>query len=183
MAGQSTARLGVARHGRARQGLGSTESGRRQCLPLSFCQTQGASNRGRHVGRGFGQRGRRLWRGCGDIPGQRSSTAVEPLSGRCQRPLVRRNDRLRPVRYREAARKLANLGCCEIPRRGGGSDRSGTQKDAVLPDWGGRDLKTGTLPHQSPDLRTPAEEHNASVFVLVLLVASWIGRRESSSRR
>ena len=49
------------------------------------------------------------------------------------------------MRYREAARKLANLGCYEIPRRGGGSDRPGTQKDAVLPDWGSRDLKTGTL--------------------------------------
>ncbi len=53
------------------------------------------------------------------------------------------------MRYREAARKLANLGCYEIPRRGGGSHRRwfnpGTQKDAVLPDWGSRDLKTGTL--------------------------------------
>ena len=87
------------------------------------------------------------------------------------------------MRYREAARKLVNLGCYEIPRRGGGSHRPGTQKDAVLPDRGSWDLKTGTLPHQSPDLRTPAEEHNASVFVLVLVVASWIGRRESSSRR
>lgn len=53
------------------------------------------------------------------------------------------------MRYREAARKLANLGCYEIPRRGGGSHRRwfnpSTQKDAVLPDWGSRDLKTGTL--------------------------------------
>jgi len=53
------------------------------------------------------------------------------------------------VRYREAARKLAELGCYEIPRRGGGSHRRWfnpqTQRDATLPDWGARDLKTGTL--------------------------------------
>ncbi|MXZ21791.1 MAG: type II toxin-antitoxin system HicA family toxin [Caldilineaceae bacterium SB0665_bin_25] len=53
------------------------------------------------------------------------------------------------MRYREAARKLTKLGCYEIPRRGGGSHRRwfnpGAQKDAVLPDWGSRDLKTGTL--------------------------------------
>ena len=53
------------------------------------------------------------------------------------------------MRYRDAARKLAELGCYEIPRRGGGSHRRWfnpeAQKDAVLPDWGGRDLKIGTL--------------------------------------
>ena len=53
------------------------------------------------------------------------------------------------MRYRDAARKLANLGCYEVPRRGGGSHRRWfnpqVQRDAVLPDWGNRDLKTGTL--------------------------------------
>jgi predicted RNA binding protein YcfA (HicA-like mRNA interferase family) len=53
------------------------------------------------------------------------------------------------VRYRDAARKLVELGCYEIPRRGGGSHRRWfnpeTQRDAVLPDWGSRDLKIGTL--------------------------------------
>ena len=53
------------------------------------------------------------------------------------------------MRYRDAARKLAELGCYEIPRRGGGSHRRWfnpeAQKDAVLPDWGGRDLKIGPL--------------------------------------
>ena len=53
------------------------------------------------------------------------------------------------MRYRDAARKLAELGCYEIPRRGGGSHKRWFnpegQKDTVLPDWGGRDLKTGTL--------------------------------------
>jgi mRNA interferase HicA len=51
--------------------------------------------------------------------------------------------------YREAARKLAALGCREVPRRGGGSHRKwtnpATQRSTVLPDHGGRDLKQGTL--------------------------------------
>ena len=51
--------------------------------------------------------------------------------------------------YREAARKLTKLGCQELPRRGGGSHRKwfnpATQQIAVLPDWGSKDLKTGTL--------------------------------------
>ncbi|MGH9426183.1 MAG: type II toxin-antitoxin system HicA family toxin [Terriglobia bacterium] len=51
--------------------------------------------------------------------------------------------------YREAARKLTTLGCQELPRRGGGSHRKwfnpATQKVAMLPDWGSKDLKTGTL--------------------------------------
>ena len=53
------------------------------------------------------------------------------------------------MRYRDAAAKLVNLGCYEIRRRGTGSHRRWfnpeAQKDAVLPDWGGRDLKIGTL--------------------------------------
>ncbi len=54
------------------------------------------------------------------------------------------------MRYREAARKLASLGCYEVPRHGGGSHRKWhtspqAQKDATLPDWGSRDLKIGTL--------------------------------------
>ena len=53
------------------------------------------------------------------------------------------------MNYRDASRKLVNLGCYEIPRTGGGSHRKWfnpqTQKDAVLPDWGSRDLKIGTL--------------------------------------
>ena len=53
------------------------------------------------------------------------------------------------MRYRDPSRKLAELGCYEIPRPGGDSHRRWfnpeAQKDAVLPDWGGRDLKIGTL--------------------------------------
>jgi mRNA interferase HicA len=53
------------------------------------------------------------------------------------------------MRYREVARKLSNLGCEEIPKRSGGSHRKwfnpNTQKITVVPDWGSRDLKLGTL--------------------------------------
>jgi predicted RNA binding protein YcfA (HicA-like mRNA interferase family) len=51
--------------------------------------------------------------------------------------------------YREAIRKLKALGCQELPRRGGGSHRKwynpATRQVTSLPDWGGRDLKEGTL--------------------------------------
>ncbi|OAB56568.1 hypothetical protein AY600_13430 [Phormidium willei BDU 130791] len=53
------------------------------------------------------------------------------------------------MKYREVARKLKALGCQELPRRGGGSHRKwlnpSTGKASVLPDWGSRDLKLGTL--------------------------------------
>ena len=51
--------------------------------------------------------------------------------------------------YREVARKLAALGCIEVPRKGGGSHRKWRNptmnRSTVVPDWGGRDLKTGTV--------------------------------------
>ena len=51
--------------------------------------------------------------------------------------------------YREVSRKLARLGCQELPRRSGGSHRKWlnpqTQRATVVPDWGSRDLKLGTL--------------------------------------
>jgi mRNA interferase HicA len=53
------------------------------------------------------------------------------------------------MRYREVARKLQALGCVELPRQSGGSHRKwldpATQKLTVLPDWGSRDLKLGTV--------------------------------------
>lgn len=53
------------------------------------------------------------------------------------------------MRYREAARKLANLGCYEVQRRGEDSHRKcfnpKANSDAVLPDWGRKDLRIGTL--------------------------------------
>ncbi len=53
------------------------------------------------------------------------------------------------MKYREVAAKLASLGCRELPRRGGGSHRKwlnpAMQRATVLPDWGGKDLKSGTV--------------------------------------
>ena len=51
--------------------------------------------------------------------------------------------------YRKAARKLKKLGCYEIPGTGSGDHRKwhnpATNRTTVLPDWGSKDLKTGTL--------------------------------------
>lgn len=53
------------------------------------------------------------------------------------------------MKYREATRKLVALGCVELPRWGGGPHRKWhnptTDMATVLPDWGGRDLKIGTV--------------------------------------
>jgi len=53
------------------------------------------------------------------------------------------------VRYREVARKSGSLGCRELPRTGDGSHRKwlnpATGWSTVVPDWGGDDLKVGTV--------------------------------------
>lgn len=53
------------------------------------------------------------------------------------------------MKYREVARKLATLGCQESPRKGGGSHRKWrnptASRSTVVPDWGSRDLKLGTI--------------------------------------
>jgi mRNA interferase HicA len=53
------------------------------------------------------------------------------------------------MKYREVARKLMALGCHEKPRTGRGSHRKwrnpATSRSTVVPDWGSRDLKIGTL--------------------------------------
>ncbi|MEX0641571.1 MAG: type II toxin-antitoxin system HicA family toxin [Pirellulales bacterium] len=53
------------------------------------------------------------------------------------------------MKYREVTRKLAALACEELPRKGGGSHRKwhnpATNQTTVIPDWGGRDLKLGTV--------------------------------------
>lgn len=53
------------------------------------------------------------------------------------------------MKYRDVARKLKALNCQELPRRGGGSHRKwhnpATGRAAVLPDWGAKDLKLGTV--------------------------------------
>ena len=51
--------------------------------------------------------------------------------------------------YREVARKLTALNCLELSRRRGGSHRKwynpDTGRATVLPNWGARDLKLGTV--------------------------------------
>lgn len=51
--------------------------------------------------------------------------------------------------YRDAAERLRRLGCVDIARNGGGSHRKwrnpDTGRSTILPDWGGRDLKAGTV--------------------------------------
>jgi predicted RNA binding protein YcfA (HicA-like mRNA interferase family) len=55
------------------------------------------------------------------------------------------------VRYREVEKRLRKLGCIEVKRRGGGSHRKWYNPDiepvviVAVPDWGSKDLKTGTL--------------------------------------
>lgn len=53
------------------------------------------------------------------------------------------------MKYREIASKLSALGCRELPRRRGGSHRKWlnprVNQATVIPDWGGRDLKLGTV--------------------------------------
>ena len=53
------------------------------------------------------------------------------------------------MKYRDVARKLQSLRCHEIARTGGGSHRKwhnpAANRSTVVPDWGGRDLKLGTI--------------------------------------
>jgi len=53
------------------------------------------------------------------------------------------------MKYREFAKRLKALGCQEIKRKGKGSHRKwinpASGKGTVIPDWGGKDLKEGTL--------------------------------------
>ncbi|MFN9369139.1 MAG: type II toxin-antitoxin system HicA family toxin [Planctomycetia bacterium] len=53
------------------------------------------------------------------------------------------------MRSREVATRLTALGCSELPRRGAGSHRKwwnpAAQRGADVPDWGGKDLKPGTV--------------------------------------
>jgi predicted RNA binding protein YcfA (HicA-like mRNA interferase family) len=53
------------------------------------------------------------------------------------------------MKYREVERRLNALGCVEIRRRKGGSHRKWSNPasgaGAVLPDWGAKDLRMGTV--------------------------------------
>ncbi len=53
------------------------------------------------------------------------------------------------MKYREVAKKLQQLNCQELPRRKDGSHRKwfnpATGRATVVPDWGAKDLKLGTV--------------------------------------
>ena len=53
------------------------------------------------------------------------------------------------MKYRDVSRRLALLGCQEMVRRSGGSHRKwvnpSTSRSTVVPDWGAKDLKLGTV--------------------------------------
>lgn len=53
------------------------------------------------------------------------------------------------MRYLEISKKLRGLGCQELERRGKGSHRKwynpGNNRIAVIPDWGKKEIKHGTL--------------------------------------
>ena len=60
-----------------------------------------------------------------------------------------RNGSISFVTYREVAGKLTVLGCQERKRSGRGSHRKwfnpNTQRGTIVPDWGRKDLKLGTI--------------------------------------
>lgn len=66
------------------------------------------------------------------------------------------------MRYRDVAVRLRRLGCEELTRRSGGSHRKwhnpASGGVAALPDWGGRDLKLGTVRAALRDLGVSWEE-------------------------
>jgi mRNA interferase HicA len=53
------------------------------------------------------------------------------------------------MNYKEFTKKLRAIGCREMVRRGGGSHRKWfnptTERGTTIPDWGQKDLKTGTI--------------------------------------
>jgi len=71
------------------------------------------------------------------------------------------------MRYREVVKKLNKLGCVEVKRKGGGSHRKWYNPDkspivvVSVPDWGTRDLKTGTLRSVVKDLGLEWNEFTA----------------------
>ena len=70
------------------------------------------------------------------------------------------------MRYRDVARKLSALGCREIPRTGDGSHRKwlnpAANRSTVVPDWGGKDLKLGTVRAGVRQLGLDLETFNAA---------------------
>lgn len=72
------------------------------------------------------------------------------------------------MRYREITKKLRNLGCVEVIRKGGGSHRKWYNPNSspivvvAVPDWGSKDLKTGTLRSIVKDLGFEWDEFMAA---------------------
>ena len=68
------------------------------------------------------------------------------------------------MRYREVIRKLKNLGCYEVTRKGGGSHRKWhnplTGRSAIIPDHGSGDLKTGTIRSALRQLQIDPQDFN-----------------------
>jgi mRNA interferase HicA len=66
------------------------------------------------------------------------------------------------MNYKELTKKLRSFGCYEIPRRGGGSHRKwinpASGRGTVIPDWGNRDLKQGTIMGILRQLRIERED-------------------------
>ncbi len=66
------------------------------------------------------------------------------------------------MKYKEVERKLRKMGCIEVVRRGGGSHRKWHNPElntkAIVPDWGSKDLKGGTLRSAVKDLGFEWEE-------------------------
>jgi mRNA interferase HicA len=66
------------------------------------------------------------------------------------------------MKYRELTRRLKILGCQEIPRRNAGSHRKWINplsgKGTVIPDWGNKDLKIGTVRNILKQLKIELEE-------------------------
>ncbi len=68
------------------------------------------------------------------------------------------------MKYREVEKRLRKLGCVEISRRSGGSHRKwyNPTRDAkaIVPDWGSKDLRLGTLRSIVKDLGFDWEKFN-----------------------
>jgi len=66
------------------------------------------------------------------------------------------------MKYREVAKKLASLGCRELPRTGDGSHRKwlnpSSNRITTVPDWGGDDLKLETIRAAVRQLRLSWDE-------------------------
>ena len=66
------------------------------------------------------------------------------------------------MKYREVAKKLASLGCRELPKTGDGSHRKwlnpSNNRITTVPDWGGDDVKLGTIRAAVRQLRLSWDE-------------------------